>query len=109
LIVLAKRSAYAFEIWRPRRQPERLDSGHSQRVTKRVAEAWIAIMKEEAFPWQASINRIGELATALDHPGTVKRVNPPAVARGNHEERAGSRLCFRHLDLKVLDIVRAGA
>ncbi len=28
-------------------------------------------MQEEAFPSQAPINRIGDLATALDHPGTV--------------------------------------
>lgn len=28
-------------------------------------------MKEETFAPQASINRISELATALDHPGTV--------------------------------------
>ena len=60
------------EIWRTGRQADRLDTGRRQRVTKRVGEAWIAIMKEEAFPAQASINRIGELATALDHPGTVR-------------------------------------
>jgi hypothetical protein len=72
LIVLTKRSAYALRFWRPRRQADRLHAGRSQRVTKRIGEARIAIMKEEAFRSQESVNRIGELATALDHPGTVR-------------------------------------
>jgi hypothetical protein len=60
------------EIWRPGWQAKRLDTGGRQCVSKRVGEAWIAIMQEEAFPAEASIIRIGELATALDHPGTVR-------------------------------------
>jgi hypothetical protein len=60
------------EIWRPGRQAKRLDTGRRQRVSKRVGEAWIAIMQEEAFPPQASLIWIGELATALDHPGAIR-------------------------------------
>ena len=82
------------ENWGPGRQAERLDTGRSQRVSKRVGEAWIAIMQEEAFPAQASINRIGELPTALDHPGTVRaregcRQSPPVASRGR--SRTGRR------------------
>jgi hypothetical protein len=29
-------------------------------------------VQEEAFPSQASVNRIGDLATALNHLGTVR-------------------------------------
>ena len=54
------------------RQADRLDAGRRQRVTERVAEPWIAIVPEEAFPSQASVNRIGDLATALTHLGTVR-------------------------------------
>jgi hypothetical protein len=60
------------EIWGTGRQADRLDAGRRERVTERVAEPWIAIMQEEAFPSQASVNRIGNLATAPNHPGTVR-------------------------------------
>ena len=57
------------EIRRTWGQADRFDASRSQRVTKHVAEPWISIVEEETFSPQASINRIGELATALDHPG----------------------------------------
>ena len=38
------------EIWGTGRQADRLDAGRRQRVSERVAEPWIAIVPEEAFP-----------------------------------------------------------
>ena len=67
LIVLAKRSAYALRLGDRGDKRSVSTPAAAQRVSKRVGEAWIAIMQEEAFPAQASITSIGELATALDH------------------------------------------
>ena len=81
------------EIWRTWGQADRLDTGRSQGFTKRGGEAWVAIMKEEAFPSQTSINRIGELATA------VVRQNQCDTQRGT------SRACRRHREQQRSDTV----
>jgi hypothetical protein len=69
---LIGRILHLLEIWRTWGQADRFDASRSQGVTERVGEAWISIVKEETFPSQASINRTRELATALDHPDTVR-------------------------------------
>jgi hypothetical protein len=53
-------------------------------------------MQEEAFPAQASIIWIGELATALDHPGAVRLAEDagnfhPSRREVDHEQDAEAR------------------
>jgi hypothetical protein len=88
------------EIWRTWGQADRFDASRSQGVTKRVGEAWISIVKEETFPSQASINRIRELATALDHPGTVRlgedtgNLHPSRRQVDHEQDREARQLSF---------------
>jgi len=53
-------------------------------------------MQEEAFPAEASIIWIGEVATALDHPGTVRlaedaRDRHPSFREIDHEQDGEAR------------------
>jgi hypothetical protein len=83
LIVLTKRSAYALRFGDRggRRSVSTPAAANvSPNATQGVAEPWIAIMKEEAFPSQTSINRVAELATALDHPALSGSGRMPAIS-----------------------------
>ena len=93
------------EIRRTGRQADGFDTGRRQRASKRVGEPWVAVMEEEAFPAQASFIWIGQLATALDHPGAVRLADDagdlhPSCCEVDHEQDSEARQPSRgpHVD-----------
>src|SRR4029453_7780839 len=78
------------------RRPEGSDTARWQRVSKRIGEARIAVMEEEALPREASVIGIGERATALDHPGAVRLADDagnlhPSRRKVDHEQDGEAR------------------
>jgi hypothetical protein len=70
-MVRTKRSAWAFRFGGARRKAHGLHTGCGERLTNRLTEQRVPIVKQEALAGQEAIEGIGELATALDHPRAV--------------------------------------
>jgi hypothetical protein len=59
------------EIWGTRRQADGLDTRRAQGLAKRLGEERIAIVNQVAFPDKASLDRIADLPTAVNHAVTI--------------------------------------
>ncbi len=58
-------------MWGTGRQAHGLDTRRGQSLAKRLGEERIAIVQQVVFLDKASFDRIADLPTALDHPGTI--------------------------------------
>ena len=72
LIVRTKRSANALRFGERGGRRTVLNAGGRQRLPKRIAEQWIAIVQQEVLPDEEPIDGVGDLTSALQHPGAIR-------------------------------------